>query len=926
MYKKLIFLISLAVLFSTASASADLVAHWRLDDGSGTVARDSSGNGYDGTVGGTVNWVAGKNGGALDFDGSSTYIDMDYEVARGTWSLAMWLKPRDIPYAAADQDYYAVLHNDAWNAGSLHAHLRQNTSLWNPEINGGPNISSTTVLQEDQWYHCVFTITDSAAQIYINGVLESESTTGNAGAYLGPLNFGSWNNAGRNYHGLMDDIRVYDHILSEAEIAGAMEGKPWPYAFGPEPEEGAVLEATWANLKWQPGQLAVSHNVYISDNLADVEAGAESAFVGSQAEANLIVGFPGFPLAEGLVLGTTYYWRVDEVNDADPNSPWKGDVWSFWVPSKKAYGAAPTDGVNFVKPDATVSWVTGFDGKLAQMYFGTDAAEVDAGTGDAAKGPVVGTTYDPGPLEKGTTYYWRVDQFDGIENHKGDVWSFTTVPVIAVSDPSLLGWWKLDEGEGTTAVDWSGHDGHGSFVGEPQWVDGYQGSALEFDGGEFVNCGDNAATGVTVDFTLAAWVKMNPGNAGQYLGIAGKLDNVGGYHGFGLVRHNTTNLFRLWVSDGDTGGINGMASSDVTYTDTDWHHVTGVREGQINMLYVDGVRQAAGNATDFVPSPDFFHIGRQYSHLDDRYFDGKIDDVRVYNKALTDAEIADVMLGDTKMAGNPVPGRDALLDIRDISSLSWSRGSTAASHDVYFGTDRDAVAGADNTAPEFQGNQAGTSLSLASLVEFGGGDYYWRIDEVEAGGAVNTGTIWKFTVPDYLIVDNFESYNDIDPPDPASNTIYGSWADGYGIPTNGALTANELPPYAEQTTVLNGFQSMKYLYDTNLMICESTLTLDKGDWTVEGVTKLMLWFKGASANAAEKMFVALNGNAVVYHDDPAASQITGWNEWVIDLQEYANQGVDLTNVTSITIGFGTKSSPAAGGAGTVYFDDILLIR
>jgi len=181
-------------------------------------------------------------------------------------------------------------------------------------------------------------------------------------------------------------------------------------------------------------------------------------------------------------------------------------------------------------------------------------------------------------------------------------------------------------------------------------------------------------------------------------------------------------------------------------------------------------------------------------------------------------------------------------------------------------------------------------------------------------------------VPDYLIVDNFESYNDIDPPDPASNTIYGSWADGYQIPTNGALTANELPPYAEQATIRGGFQSMKYLYDTNFMISESTLTLTKSDWTVEGVTKLILWFKGSSANAAEKMFVALNGNAVVYHDDPAASQIIGWNEWIIDLTRFADQGVDLTNVTSITIGFGTKSSPAAGGAGTVYFDDIGLIR
>ncbi len=72
------------------------------------------------------------------------------------------------------------------------------------------------------------------------------------------------------------------------------------------------------------------------------------------------------------------------------------------------------------------------------------------------------------------------------------------------------------------------------------------------------------------------------------------------------------------------------------------------------------------------------------------------------------------------------------------------------------------------------------------------------------------------------------------------------------------------------------------------------------------------------------MFVALNGNAVVYHSDPAATQITGWNEWVIDLAEFA--GVDLANVSSITVGFGTKGSPAAGGAGTMHFDDIRLIR
>ncbi|UCE39056.1 MAG: hypothetical protein JSW00_07495, partial [Thermoplasmata archaeon] len=72
-------------------------------------------------------------------------------------------------------------------------------------------------------------------------------------------------------------------------------------------------------------------------------------------------------------------------------------------------------------------------------------------------------------------------------------------------------------------------------------------------------------------------------------------------------------------------------------------------------------------------------------------------------------------------------------------------------------------------------------------------------------------------------------------------------------------------------------------------------------------------------------FIALNGNSVVPHSDPAATQMSGWNKWVIDLTEFA--GVDLTNIDTITIGIGTKGSPVAdGGTGTMYFDDIRLIR
>ncbi|MBA7688097.1 hypothetical protein ES703_96573 [subsurface metagenome] len=230
---------------------------------------------------------------------------------------------------------------------------------------------------------------------------------------------------------------------------------------------------------------------------------------------------------------------------------------------------------------------------------------------------------------------------------------------------------------------------------------------------------------------------------------------------------------------------------------------------------------------------------------------------------------------------------------------------------------------ATTASPEYVGPRALGSESYDPGKLAMNATYHWRVDEVYPTETIK-GLVWSFTTADFLLVDDFESYNDIDPPDPASDRIFEAWIDGYETTDNGALVGNEMPPYAEQSIVHGGAQSMPYFYDNNLKTSEATHTLVyPRDWTEEGVTKLSLWFSGASGNAAERMFVAL-GNAVVYHDDPAVTQTTGWNEWVIDLTEFA--GVDLTNVNSITIGFGTKGSPSAGGAGTMYFDDIRLVK
>ncbi len=163
-------------------------------------------------------------------------------------------------------------------------------------------------------------------------------------------------------------------------------------------------------------------------------------------------------------------------------------------------------------------------------------------------------------------------------------------------------------------------------------------------------------------------------------------------------------------------------------------------------------------------------------------------------------------------------------------------------------------------------------------------------------------------------MDDFESYNDLDPTDPASNRIFLAWLDGYDDPTNGALVGYDNPPFAEQSIVNSGSQSMPMSYDNAVGKSEATLTLTyPRDWTEKGVNTLTIWFRGEAANAAETLYVALNGNAVVTNDNPDAAQITAWTEWNIDLQAF---GVNLTNVNTITL--------VAGGSGMVFFDDIRL--
>jgi hypothetical protein len=259
--------------------------------------------------------------------------------------------------------------------------------------------------------------------------------------------------------------------------------------------------------------------------------------------------------------------------------------------------------------------------------------------------------------------------------------------------------------------------------------------------------------------------------------------------------------------------------------------------------------------------------------------------------------------------------------------LSWSPSDHAASHQVYFGTDKVAVRDADTASPEYKGDRALGSESYEPGKLEWDTTYYWRIEEVNNANTDSPwiGPVWSFTTANFLIVDDFESYNDLDPAEPGSNRIYLAWVDGFDDPANGSVVGYPNFPFAEQTIVHSGFQSMPMSYDNAVGKSEATLTLTyPRDWTEKGVNRLTIFFRGDSANAAEPMYVVLNGNAVANHDNPDAATIGFWTEWNIDLQTFTDQGVDLANVNSITLGLGRRNNPIAGGSGMMYFDDIRL--
>ncbi len=495
------------------------------------------------------------------------------------------------------------------------------------------------------------------------------------------------------------------------------------------------------------------------------------------------------------------------------------------------------------------------------------------------------------------------------------------------TNAELVGWWKFDDGTGNTAVDSSGNGYDGTVYGNAQWVDG----TLQFDGvDDYVDLPIGTLISSLTNSSFLVWVDFsNTGGAWQRIWDFGSGTQI---NMFLTPRIGTADEMRFAITE--TGYTDEDQTTAPDTLPSGWHHVALVIDidNNAHRLYLDGELVDENTEARYSPSTlgetTQNWIGRS-QYVADGYFSGSVDDFQIYNHAMSANEIRTITIENFQQAWEPRPVEgevDVLLDRK----LVWNPGITSDEtfelyneHHVYLGTEFNDVNSATvPTATVTDANEYATPLDYDTT-------YYWRIDEVSslAPDSPVKGEVWSFTAANYIVVEDFEDYNDYEP-----DTIYFTWADGWDDPANGSTSGYPNPifgigeHYMETTIVHGGAQSMPLFYDNSAGLSEVTRALN-ADWTRDDVVALTLFYYGDAGNAIEPMYVAVNDSAVVTNDDPKAVLANDWIQWNIPLQEFADQGVNLANVATLSLGLGDKANPqVGGGAGHVFIDDIRLYR
>jgi hypothetical protein len=531
---------------------------------------------------------------------------------------------------------------------------------------------------------------------------------------------------------------------------------------------------------------------------------------------------------------------------------------AFVVVSPEASNPQPRNRQVDVPRDVILSWVPGTSAQTHDVYFGTSFDDVNTASRTNPNGVLVSqnqeaATYDPPDLLAfEQTCYWRVDEVNAPPDStiiKGRVWTFTAEPYA----------YPL---ENVTATASSAMEG----MGPEKTVDG---SGL--------NAADQHSTEPN-DMWLSAGAAPN-------------------WIQYEFDRSYVLQELSVWNSNQAVEEVNDF----------------GARSVKIETFLVGDVWKELPNVPEFARATGT----PTYTANTTINFDAVWANLVKLTINDTWGGGSQSGLSEVRFSYLPTWAREpqpavAATDVGLDVVLNWRPGRTAASHKVYFGTDKQAVT--DGTAPA----QTVTDHSFFPSGLLLGTSYSWKVDEVNETEwpAVWWGDVWDFSTIGYLVVDDFESYND---EENKGTRIYETWIDGWADNSSGSQVGYSGPPFAERATVHGGAQSMPLAYNNSVLAysqADRTFAAPQ-DWTAHGAKALSLFFYGPSVNSPGQLYMKVNGQKVAYSGPAEDLKKMQWVPWRVELAQF---NTDVQRVQSLAIGVDGK-----GITGTLFIDDIQLV-
>jgi len=647
--------IAKAAILSKPANNLGLVGYWAMNEGNGTIAGDKSGNGNNGTLTGATipTWADGKRGKALNFDGSASYVDVGNRSnlkQTGDFTVSAWV-------FRTTQTYPTLIGWDAsylTNAYYLVYYTTDNS--WHTQTGGGSSVTIGGNTTSDTWHYLtvVFDKTNSKVRLYLDGSLDTATDKSISISYSDATDFQIGKNVAggtQNWKGSIDDVRIYNRALSATEVAalyraGEVTRKVannqglvgyWSFNEGNGTVAGdssgngnnGTLSGT-ALPTWTDGKRGkalrfdgINNKVLVSDNPSIVtgpnpfsyslwfnatDLSTLRGLIGKSTAA----GYPGISGIFGIISSKLYY-QVKEYGYFGNTTlesniwyhvvfVWDGTTEYFYLNGALDKSLVPPldyQPFNLVTPFTIGNWYPGTGNPFAGLIDDVriynralSATEIQA-------------------LYKTTEAKVNASQNSKLTNGLVGLWSFDGPDV-----------------SGTTAYDRSGQGNTGTMYGGVSTAIGKVGQALSFDGSTgYVGAGSGIQFGSN-DFTISVWVYPTRALSGDF--EEDILKDASGnviFRSGGVYGARAILFLNGWSNYRYSGAINTQQ----------WNHIVFIKQGQTLHAYVNGIlsdSSLGGTIPATIGSMGNLGIGYV---LD--YFEGRIDDVRIYNRALTVAEV-----------------------------------------------------------------------------------------------------------------------------------------------------------------------------------------------------------------------------------------------------------------------------------------------